>query len=215
MPKITNQGYRKFLDGGLIDLITEDQLKAGLKRIQGIRGQYKVQAEALTIGLYYTGARPAEVLSMKGKDVTKKDTHIVCSLKGMKRGRSREIYLKASNPLIKRLYDYAICVPPEMYLFWAFRGKHVRQHTTKKGEVHQYTELSNKVRYWFGQWFDGIIEGGLTPYVLRHSRFSSLSAKGVTPQDIMLLKGARDMKSVTPYLHLDVKKAKDLAKKID
>ncbi len=100
-----------------------------------------------------------------------------------------------------------------MYCFFHFRGNYVRIAETPKG-IKRYPELAGKLGYYFGKWFFNV-EGGISPYFLRHNRFSKLSEAGLSMQDIRMLKGSKTLESVNCYLHLSAKAAKNIAKKID
>ena len=210
MQRIKNQYYRKFLDTGEFQTINETQLKDVLNRI---KSRYKNEARALLILLYYTGARPAEALKIKSMDITKDARYILIKIKGVKRGLPRTIYLKNSNPLIKELYTYASGLFPEMLCFYHFANKYVRTFKTKKGMIKQREETTSKLYYHFCKWFENVID--ISPYYLRHNRFSKLAEKGADLQQLRMLKGSKTMESVMPYIHMTTKSAKDLAKKMD
>ncbi len=204
MPKITNKNYRQFLDEGIITILTERNIRAALNNITG---RYTREGRALLVTLYYTGARPNEVLNLRGKDISKQDSYIVIKMPGSKGGLPRPIYLPYKKELARIIYDYSMGVFPDMFLFYNYRSDCKR---LIKGR--EYTEVTHKLRYYFVKWFDGVIEGSITPYFLRHSKFSTLAEKGVAMGDIKNLKGARTMASVQAYTHMSTKSAKALAK---
>ena len=106
--KIKNPSYRNFLDHGLINIITAEQFEKALNNAVGSYGAYKAQARALLITLYYTGARPNEVLRIKSKDIDKEDTYVKIFVQGSKRGLPRTLYFPYSINHIKELYKFAI-----------------------------------------------------------------------------------------------------------
>lgn len=211
MAKITNGNYRKFLDEGIINVIDEEQIKMALTNVQG---KHQRQGRALLIALYYTGARPAELLEMKGKDINEKGSYIICHVPGKKGGLPRNIYLRSSKPLVKELYQYAKSTFPEMQIFYKYRNNYVRRYINKKGQPIERTETTGKLGYYFNRWFQGIIEEGISPYYLRHNRFSKLSQAGLSDQQLRILKGSKTIESINPYIHMSSAAAKAAAKKI-
>lgn len=211
MTKIKNKNYREFLETGLINLINEDTIKKVLSRVE--EGVYKRQARALIIALYYSGARPNEVLRMCAGDVQKKNSYVTLKVRGSKRGFSRIIYLSYNkNELVKEFIAYAMSIPHDMLLFWKFRNHYVREKKMRGGDIKEVVTISDKLRYYFGKWFSGVIDEGIPPYYLRHNRFSSLSMGGATMEQIRQIKGSRTLDSVMPYLHMSEDVAKKTAK---
>lgn len=204
MPKITNKRYRQFLDDGIIDLLTENNIRAAS---HNIKGKYSREGKALLITMYYTGARPNEVLNLRGRDIFKEDSYIVIKMSGSKGGKPRPIYIPYRKELARIVYNYSMGVFPDMFLFLNYRSNH-KKHIKGK----EYTELSHNIRYHFSRWFKGVIDGGVTPYFLRHNKFSKLAQSGVSMEDIKNLKGAKRIASVDPYCHMSTKSAKSLAK---
>lgn len=211
MPKITNKNYRKFLDKGIIDIITLEKLN---KALANIKGKHIKEARALLICLYYTGARPIEVLGLKGRAFKRVDSYVTIEVQAVKRGLNRTIFLPYRYKLVKEMYDYAVRCFPNAMLFYHFRSSYKRRVVKKDGSVTYREEVTDKLRYFFKRWFTGVIKDSITPYFLRHNRFSQLSEAGLTPQDIQHIKGAKSANSVQPYLHLSTKSAKNIAKKI-
>jgi integrase len=212
MSLINNLNYRRFLDDGLINVIDERLLESALSNISG---KFRDQSRALLILLYYTGARPCELLDVRADDVTKDKSYVIIQVRGAKRGLPRPIHLRFSNKLVREAYNYARALPAGMFLFHKYRGGYERHHKTKKGEIRVYIERSDRMRYHVRKWFDGVIKGSIPPYYLRHNRFSKLSMKGITIEDIRFLKGSKTLESVTPYLHLSSATAKKIARHME
>lgn len=206
---ITNPHYRKFLDKGEIDLVTPEQIKAALSNITGKNTR---AGRSLLIALYYTGARPNEILSILGKDIDTDGKHITIQTPASKRGLPRKIYLP-KNELTEELLKYARTTFPELPLFKPYISTYTRIRTTKKG-ASENTEKTDKLRYYFAKWFKGVIEPPPPPYFMRHNRFSQLSANGASTEQIRLIKGAKTPASVTPYIHLSSAEAKKTSKLI-
>lgn len=208
--KIKNKWYNKFLKEGIIDTLGEEDIE---KALLNVKGKYMKEGRALIILLYYTGARPAEVLDLKSKDVTKKDTYILIKVRGAKKGRARTIYLRYKLKLVKELYKYISSVYDEMFLFFHFRSNYTRVTENKRGDKVEYLETTSKLRYYFIRWFANVLEGSIPPYFLRHNRFSKMMEAGLTAEEIKQMKGSKTVKSVEPYLHLSTRTAKKLARK--
>lgn len=212
MPRIKNKNYRQFLDLGIINLLTADQIKQALANVTG---RYVLEGRALICAGYLTGARPIEYLSLRGKDIRKEKSYFVAQLSGSKGGKPRPIYMQNKNPFAKELYDFALGVFPEAYLFNNFRSYYPKTVKVKLKDGNtkyiEYVEITSKLRYHFAKWFKHL-EGSISPYFLRHNRFSSLSNKGVKDEDLIQLKGSKTIQSIQSYKHLSTKAAKDLAR---
>lgn len=208
MGKIKNKHYRQFIDNGIITLITHDDLERALTNIKGKNTR---QGRSLLIMLYYTGARPVEILRIKGKDVKKEKSYITINVSGSKKGLPRTITLRLAEPHINELWKYCVTIHPDINLFYSFIGKYERKINTKKGETIRI-ETTDRLRYYIKKWFTGVTEDPIPPYFLRHNLFSSLMTKGATIKDIRFLKGSRTDESVTPYIHMSAKTSQSLAK---
>lgn len=206
--RITNLEYRKFLDNGIITIITEPEIHEALNNIKGKRA---AEGRALLITLYYTGARPVEVLQLKAKHIKREGSYITIKVPGAKRGLPRTIYLPYRLHLVKELYKYATGVFMEMLLFYHYSNRYIRLSPSKKGGFNETIQSTDKLRYYFKKWFTN---RKITPYFLRHNRFSQLTEAGESQDTIMFLKGSKSLESVRPYLHLSTEKAKKVAKKI-
>ena len=209
--KITNPNYRRFLDKGIIFHISEENIKAV---INGIEHRYRKEARSLVIALYYTGARPNEILKIKGKDITRDNRNILIVCPPSKGGLPRTVTLPFKLKLVKELYDYSQSTMPEALLFWHFKGHSVVKTKTQKG-IKLNINTAYKVRDYFYKWFKNSEIGVIPPYYLRHDRFSKLIEKGADMQDIRMLKGSKTLESVTPYLHMSLEKSKKLGRLMD
>jgi len=207
MAQIKNQNYRQFLDKGMIKILEVDHLE---KALSNITGKHKRQARALLIALYFTGARPNEVLKLKAEDIFKERSYIIVNIEGSKRGLPRPIYLQSKNKFIKEFWLYVKSLHPSMFLFWKFKSQYIRK---VKGK--EYIETTDKLRFHFKKWFENVLPESIPPYYLRHNRFSKLMLKEASLDELRLLKGCKDLRSVSAYQHFNVKLSKKLAKKID
>lgn len=211
MSKIKNANYRRFLDGGYIDIITDEQFNRAL---DNIKGKYKLEGRSLLISLYYTGARPVEILQLKGKSIIKDKNYIIVKIPGSKGGLPRSIHLRYKLKHVKELYQYSRGIFENMFLFYNFRNKYERIAKTKKGIVKRI-EITGKLRYFIKKWFNGVIEDSITPYYLRHNRFSKLALKGIDDRTLRLIKGSKTAESINYYIHMSADISKKAAKKID
>jgi site-specific recombinase XerD len=197
------------MDTGEIDLVEDIHIA---KAYSNIKGRHSMQKKALVGTLYSTGARPAEVLELKAKNVIKIPRYLEIHLIGVKKGVSRTLKLPYRSPAVKSIWEYAQSVPPEAYLFWKFRAKTIHKRYTKKGELRENREISNRLRYYFKKWFTDVFDDPITPYYLRHSRMSKLMENGATIEQLKFWKGAKDIASVNPYTHMSKKMRDQLSR---
>jgi site-specific recombinase XerD len=209
--RIKNKRYRKFLDEGIIQTLKQEQV---IQILQNIKSRNILQARALFLILYFTGARPNEVLRLQAKDITLEKPHLLIKLQGSKKGLPRTVYLPYSNALVQDIYKYSNSTFSEVLLFHNYISQYIRTVKTKKGII-QRKELSTKLYYYIQKWTRGVLEEELTPYFLRHNRFSKLSENGITMEQLRMMKGSRTLDSVTPYLHLSTEISKKISKKIN
>jgi site-specific recombinase XerD len=214
MVKIKNSNYRKFLDEGEIQILSPDMIEEALNNINKEK-RYIKEKRAFLIASYFSGARPNETLRLKPIDFSKEDSYILVKFKGSKRGLSRTIYLRYSNPMVKELWKYSRTIFDNAYLFYHLWSNYKRKKIDKYGKVYYLKEISGKLRYYFNKWFEGVIDDAIPPYYLRHSRFSALMQKDATHEEIRQLKGAKTIASVFPYSHMSSRSGKKMAKKIN
>jgi len=92
MPKIINERYNQFLKEGIITTIDKGDLTNYLNKI---KTKHVLEARSMIIMMYYTGARPAEVLNMVAKDIKQEgQSYIVITTKALKNGLPRQIRLR-------------------------------------------------------------------------------------------------------------------------
>lgn len=205
--RLKNQLYLDLLNGEYITTLGIPEIRKVMDNIDSYGG-YKInkaEAKALVCLLYYTGARPAEILNLTGQDIKKEGTYIYVHLSTLKYGNPRKIAIPLNKPFVNDTWKYCAQVFPTWFLFEKYRGTHRRLRKNKKDEIIEYRELSSKLRYYFRRWFSDI---EITPYFLRHNRFSIMSEKGASDEEIRIAKGARSLASVDPYTHLSQKRAK-------
>jgi len=201
MPLIKDPRYNKFLQSGLIDILTKEEFT---KILKVINHNYIKQARVLFILLYYSGRRPSEIVELKAGNFKKERSYLILSIPTKKKGVGSVLYFKMKDPHIQEVWDYVSIYPDEFYVFWKFKSR------TKKKTG--YPDVSTKVRYWVRKWSKEALGTEITPYFFRHNRLSELSMKGATPQQLKFWKGAKTLASVEPYLHLSQKSIKKMAK---
>lgn len=209
MPKIKNIFYKKFIEEGFIETITEQDIKIVL---DNIRHRLKDQIQSLIILLYYTGARPSEILELKGSDIIREPNYIVVKLKTFKKGLPRTLYLAGRKPFVNILRNYSYKVHPDVYAFWMFRCGYKVKYINKKGDINTNLDRTAKLRYFFKRWFSVLEEKEIPAYYLRHNRFSIFAQKGASIEDIRLWKGGKTLESVTPYLHMTTVTSRKLSR---
>ena len=207
---IKNSNYRRFLESGEIIFIDKVHIEQALLNIK----KNVAMGRALLITLYFTGARPNEVLKMLGEDIFREKNYIVFKLKGSKGGLPRLIRVPSKQEWAIEAYEYAKSIFPDMLLFFKFRNEYKRIRHNKSGEK-EIIDISDKLRYYFKIWFKGVIPESIPPYYLRHSRFSKLSAKGATQEQLRHLKGSRTFASIHPYTHFSKDMSVKTARMID
>ena len=206
--KITNVNYRKILDKGEIKIVTDRDIEIALTKI---KGKLRNMQRSFLLTLYLSGGRPVEVLELKGKDITRWKQYVKIDLTTKKKGLPRSLLFYFNDPFAREVFNYSRSVIPEMYIFYPLRNKYVRKTINKKGVEGYHIEISDKIRYFFKKWFSHI-EGGITPYYLRHNRFSIMAMRGATDRQLRLMKGSRSNESINYYVHLSTANQRELAK---
>jgi len=201
VPDIKNESYSKFLKTGLIDIFEKKDFEVLLGHAEH---QYYRQARSLLIFLYYSGRRPSELLELTSKSFQKERRYLKVTISSKKKGQGGVMFF-SWNSHIQELWDYVKDIPPEMFVFWAFKGESKK----KSG----YVDTSYRVRYWVKKWSSSFGRE-LVPYFFRHNRLSELAMKGATPEELRFWKGSKTLDSVLPYLHLSPTKVKKLARLI-
>jgi site-specific recombinase XerD len=193
------------LDTGWIDLISKEEI---IKVLNDMKERNIIEARALLICLYMTGARPSEVLDLKSDQFIKQGQSLHIKLDTKKHGQPRQLILNMKEPFIKELYLYVSKLMPGTNVFVHYKNRYIRVRGIKT-----YEETTGKLGYYFKKWFKNL-ENPVNPYFLRHSRLSQLSQSGASLEELLWFKGAKSIESVMPYVHQSSAIAKKLGNKI-
>ena len=215
--KIKNKLYRQFLDTNIINTLSEDEIIKVVNNLD--HKEYRTMGRCIVIALYYTGARPVEVSEMTSSDFEMDEKYIYITLIGRKESKfknkqtkPRVIKLRKKHLLARELYNYAVSMPPNTYIFWYFKGKYTRKVISKKGALYDRIDVSDRLRYYIKRWTACLgDERTVTPYFFRHNRMSKWAERGASDQDLRILKGCTTTQSVTPYVHMSKKRQDEMA----
>lgn len=225
MAKVTNQFYKAFLDGYLLEEIDRNDI---IKVLNNINHKHIQQARVLIILAWGSGARPNEYLKLKKEDLSRSTEFLEVRFLGSKGSSARTIsfprYMDdgSEDPLILEVFDYYRKLFPGQWLFWFFRSNAVRYGVTKKiktkdGQILEkkydkvYDYLSSKLNYYFRKWFDVLVVDGVPPYYLRHNRASKVFEK-VGSAGTMETTGHKRQESLKSYTHKTKKMRKEIGK---
>jgi len=171
MPQYKKECMISFMKEGILDTIENIDEFLSKCRTKQQRG--------LLLCLFLTGARPSELIELRGEDVWKERDKIFVRIKTKKGGRMRIFPLPYKNKYVQMFWDYVNNLLPPQKLFWKFKSSvYVRQFIYK------------------------VTDNKYTPYFFRHNRFTLMSMKGASPELIKYLKGAKTLLSVEPYIHV-------------
>ncbi len=154
-----------------------------------------IEHKVVIVLLYLTGARTSEVTNLTTDDfVEGVDDEILISLPTKKGGYPRTLPIGIGSPFMSE-----IIIP---YLAWLKNINRKRLFVSCKSR-HTVHGLFNKTS-------DKLI----TPYTFRHNRLTKLAKIGASPYELMIWKGAKNLKSVAPYIAKSPAMVKRLRNKI-
>jgi integrase len=149
------------------------------------------QERMFLILLYYTGARPAELLSLTADSIDMNEGLIIIQLPTLKHGIGRTLSFNPSEYTNEALnYAKSLSIDAKLFPKWKFSWQ-TRDFIYK------------------------ISDGQLTQYFFRHNRMSKLAAKGANIFELKEFKGARSTESVEDYVHMSGNRIKKLAEMTD
>lgn len=222
MEKITNEKYKAFLQGQMIETIPRKEFIEKMDAAEFKTDGFKKAFRCCAILLWMTAARPNEILRLQAKDLIKSGERLKVRIKGSKGGYEDAIPLPMNDKLVQEVWDFTKDKFADLYLFWQLQSQSkmqgVNRVSSKKGPDgtlirkskhydREYPHLSNKIYRHFVKWF------GVPPYYLRHNRMS-VAGENLTINELMMLKRSKTEASVRPYLHLTSKSGRRIAKEL-
>ena len=140
--------------------------------------------------LYYTGARPSELVLLRVENVRRFRNKVIVQIPTKKGGISRTIFLPL-NELTKEIIDHLNRNPSEPLI------PRIKNPWNIRDMVYRVSE--NKY----------------TAYFFRHNRIAKLANKGYDIYTLKHFKGAKTISSVEPYIILAGQDLRKLAKDLD
>lgn len=232
--KIVNIHYKAFIDGGLLFEINRDDIIKVLDNIAEVQTNWSkekiIQARALIIIAWATGARPNEYLRLMPSDFHKSKEFLEIKIPGSKGGKGRTMSLPLNlndspDPLITELYDYITRLFETMAPFHSFISNSTHYGITKKnvkktGEIEtkhydkRYRDLGSKLRYYFPRWFEIIMEDGIPPYYLRHNRGTIVTDNAGITAAAHALGHKSQTTTMKHYSHLTKERRRQIGKEL-
>lgn len=168
------------------DLVFEEDVRLMLNKCKNDR-------ERLLLSfLWTTGARPAEINQLVKEDVSVYEATIAIKLKTLKLGRSKTFQIEHRTLEFERPKGLDEIVWLEII-------------AAKAMEAQPRAVLLPLTTRWIRKVINRLgteaIQKPLSPYHLRHSVLSYKAASGYTTDQLMHMKGAKSVESVSPYLH--------------
>lgn len=176
--------YKRFVHEGEMETLAIADLASGL--IKSGRSKFGIMGRAFLIILFYSGARPIELLQLKPESFEKTGSRIKIKILAVKRGESREIFLSTNKRFVKELWTYANSLPDNIYLFYDLISSRTSTHKTKLGETIKYKHITDRVNYHVKKWM------GVPPQFIRYSRLCSLFKAGASDIQIKRWMGYSD-----------------------
>jgi len=239
MPLVKNEVYKKVLATKEIDLIKPKELKKWFDKIPTTKKPRKATNEhckVLLIMLYYTGARPGEIVDLKPEDIKlivlpkTEDSPSVrayqITFKTLKKGKELRNWLLPKNYLTSYCFAQIKRQHPLQFYFYAFQSKRgaaknlvkwVNRKTIyvrEDGKLYKEELIENKERLYFkkGNLINKYITSltGLPPYFFRHHRATWMFDKGASIKEIADWKGGKVENVVTYIATTSARKKKQL-----
>ena len=190
MPKYTDKRLLEWKEKGYMSFTTYADFQ---KKYNALVSQ--PDRNLLTV-LYFTGARPAEIIELTRGDIFYRNQALTFKMTTLKRRTDRHTRLIDINtgPYIELMtfWDSIRSLPNDYYVFGFLRPPN---HTNPR----QY--IKKKL--------------GVCGYFYRHNIFSLMKQGGATNEQILLMKGGKSLLSVLPYQHLGKKEREGIKSIID
>ena len=148
--------------------------------------------KSMLILLFYTASRPAELLLIRKRNIKIYDDKIVLELISLKGGVGR-VQSFDRNRYFEIIVKYSKSLPEE------------------NSRVFNY-----KQTYQIRQMVYRVSDNKYCPYFFRHNRMTELAKSGASPFELQAFKGAKQLSSISPYIHFSGKtleRLKDLMPK--
>jgi len=203
MPKIVNKNYKKFMTTGLMDIITIPAFNTMINTINLKKSHFKdlSEARAFLILLYYSGARPVELMDLTSDSMEKSTQgHLKIVLPTAKRGKTRLIMVRndsKSLTMVKHAEELTKYWEkhkpiPEKLLFHNLRylSKNPVKWKENKNSIiikkRTYFRTTKRAYYYVQKWM------GIPPYYFRHNRASYMADKGASISEISQWRGTKN-----------------------
>ena len=141
--------------------------------------------------LWFTAARPAEVLELTSKDITIETEKIIFRISTKKLGAKGKFMVRTRTLILNIPCDHRYVKAIRRHLY----------HFQHKPELKIFTfsqKTGSNIIQRLGYDALGV---QLCPYNFRHSRMTLLAEKGATEDELKRFKGSRSTQSVRPYVH--------------
>jgi integrase/recombinase XerD len=147
-----------------------------------------LQARAILMTLYSTGARRSELVRLRVEDIDSK--RMVVHIRQGKGGQDRDVPL--CPKLLETLREYWRSKKPRTWLFPAGIEKRGDDHLTAKEVWYVCSEAARHAG----------LKKRVSPHMLRHSFATHLLENGADLPTIQILMGHADLEATSIYLHL-------------
>jgi len=172
-----------YTDSNVEHIIDADEFKALYNHCRTVTDQTWITM------LWLTGARPQELIEMTKKDITIEQDKIKFHIKTKKIKKTGGFIVEKRTLVLKILST-------ERYV------KTIERHLSRLKDDSLIFQFSNRTGFNIIKRLGWTVLGiGICPYNFRHSRLTLLAEKGATVDTLMKFKGARNRRSVRPYLH--------------
>ena len=186
MPKYKNPRLTEWKTRGTMSFMKYQEFKALWATIKGDKNKH------LLTFLYFTGARPGELPLVKRSDIVLEGKKLIVNIPTLKRKgdqKVRAIELPLDIAEVKAWWGYIQTLPDLFYIFgWLAPPVEARHY------------IKNHL--------------GVPGYFFRHNIFSIMSMAGASRELIKEMKGAQNMASVEPYIHLSAQERAKMSRYI-
>lgn len=140
--------------------------------------------------LWFTGARPSELLELTREGIIIDEDQIVFKITTKKLGFKKDTFVIEKRSLVLHVDSDSIYVKNLERYIAKFKSDAKVFYFSRKTALNIISHIS-----------EDALGFRLCPYNFRHSRMTLLAEGGATKDELMRFKGSRTDRSVTPYLH--------------